>query len=1358
MGRGDGEGTWRWAASGRSGWSARSPWSATAGSSPAAEVGSRKARTVLALLAVDAPAAVPVDRLVEAVWPAGPPRSPAENVATMVSRLRAALDPSVVVSVPGGYRLGDALGVDLAEAAALLRAAQGRAADGEPAPALAAARRALDVLGPGAVLLDHPGAEWAAAAGAEAARLLRTARHAGAAAALSLADPATAASLAAAAVAADPLDEAGSRLLMRAHQLAGEPARGLTEYARLRAALADELGADPAPETATVHAELLRGERPDPPALGERPDAPARGRRPDPAQRRPQPAAGAGRLVGREVEEDRLAGLWSAATAGEPGFVLITGAAGLGKTRLATEAAALAAATGGRVLQARCYRTEKSLLLQPLADAIRPVVTGLPAAVLAELAGPDPAALAAVAPDLDAVLGPSGPLDQGPDVPLRRAFAALAGFLRRLAARGPVLLLLDDLQEAGVTTVDFLHHLARHSTGTALLVIGVARSGEGDEAAARLADVATALPVAPLGPAAVARLAADAGRPELAGELHRLTRGHALFVVETLRGLGAGEPGIPGSLRDAVLARVRRLGPETEELLRAASVLGPPFDPGILAGLLGVPGPDAARRCERALGAALLAVVGDAYEFVNDLVQEVLYATTPAPTRVQHHRQAADLLADRPEAAAAHAAAAGQPLRAVRAWLRAGEESLRRWAAPDAEAFLDRALATLSTVEDPGRAELVGRLHLARGRAREARGAFEGAWADHQQAVALAREAGDQRLEMAALRQLGGDVLVGRGRPITLCVSYLEAGVRIAHGLGDRVSETDLLGRLAVVSANQLRFDLAVRHGSAAVAIARAAADPQALAAALDGLKTAYAYLGDVARLEPILAELEPLLRSQGDLWRLQWAVLESAFPAVARGDWDAAAERIATARTLNRRSRFGAYEAWFVMHGGWVDRLRGDGAAAVAAGREAVAVAARDGSGHPWWPAAAYAFLGATLLTAGDRAAAVPALETSVRLASDTGADGYLLRGARTAGGGDRRPGPAGPGRRAAGRHHRPGRQRLAARRRRLPGRRPGLAGGRGAGAGRGRAGPVPAGGPGGGLARPGRPRQRAGRGRRRRPRRRRGGPAAGRTGRHPGRPARRGPARGSDQLGQQGGGPGRAARLDRPVVDLAADLGGDGLAPARPGSVCAVVQAAAGAVPVQPVPHVEVLLEVVAQRHVQERPPAGGQLHRGGQPALHDGQVARGQVPVQVGHVAAHLEARRPAASERPGRSAARSPRPSAAPGPGAVAAGYAPRPRGAAGAAPTPEPPTAHHADLLVRAGSRARRAAPSRSATAAGSKPDDVAGELEVLLGPVADGRQARRRAGAATTSSGLPTNTDRSRSRGKRATCSTISAL
>lgn len=928
---------------------------------PDREVGSRKARTLLAVLATARPAGVPVDRLVAALWPDGPPRNPVENVATLVSRLRAALGPATVAAVPGGYRLGD-VAVDLDRAEALVRTARA----GEPGPALAAARAAVDLLGTGEALPEHPDAEWATPARASAVRLLRAARHLAAEAALALPDPAAAVAAAQAAVDADPLDEAGTRLLLRAHQLAGEPARGLAAYARLREVLADELGADPAPETAAVHAALLRGTRPG-------------------ARTTSRPVTSA--LAGRAAETGRLAGAWSAATAGTAGFVLVTGAAGIGKTRLAEEAAALAEATGGQVLRARCYGTERSLFLQPLADAVRPVVTALPPSVLAGLAGADPAALAAVVPDVTAVLGPAAPPAGAADVQRRRAYAALAGFLLRLADRAPVLLVLDDLQEAGLATVDFLAHLARQSARAPLLVVATLRTGEGDEAAARLDGVAEPLPVEPLDPAAVDRLAADAGRPDMGSRIYRLTRGHTLFVVETLRGLEAGERGVPGTLRDAVLARVRRLGPDVEEAMRAASVLGPPFDPDTVAGVLGIPGAEAARRCERALRVGLLTVAGDAYEFVNDLVQEVLRASTPAPTRVSHHRRAADVLADRPEAAAAHAAAAGQPVRAARGWLAAGEDALRRWAAPDAEAFLDRALDTLADAEE---AELRARLHLARGRARETRGAFGDAWTDHERAVALARESGDRRLEMAALRQLGGDVPIGGGRPIDVCVPPLEAGVRIARELADPVSEADLLGRLAVVTANQLRLDLAVRHGEAAVAAARAAG-PQATAAALDGLKTAYAQLGDIAGLERVLPELEPLLRRQGDLWRLQWAVLESAYPAIARCDWDAALGRIAAARELNRRSRYGTYESFFALHAGWVHRLRGDATAELAAGREAVALA---GGGHPWWPSAAHAFLGGTLLARGDRAAAVPELETAVRFADGRGVPGFLLRG----------------------------------------------------------------------------------------------------------------------------------------------------------------------------------------------------------------------------------------------------------------------------------------------------------------------------------------------------------------------------
>jgi hypothetical protein len=64
--------------------------------------------------------------------------------------------------------------------------------------------------------------------------------------------------------------------------------------------------------------------------------------------------------------------------------------------------------------------------------------------------------------------------------------------------------------------------------------------------------------------------------------------------------------------------------------------------------------------------------------------------------------------------------------------------------------------------------------------------------------------------------------------------------LRIAESTGDRATEADLLGRLAIIAANRLRLDVALDYGLRAVAAARASADEHALAAGLDGLKIAY--------------------------------------------------------------------------------------------------------------------------------------------------------------------------------------------------------------------------------------------------------------------------------------------------------------------------------------------------------------------------------------------------------------------------------------------------------------------------------------------------------------------------------------
>ncbi|GEL17770.1 ATP-binding protein [Pseudonocardia asaccharolytica] len=945
----------------------------TRGAAPgsAVPIGSRKARRLLALLAAHRGRVVDVREIVDALWAGERPRRPEDNVATLVSRLRAALGDGVVLGGRAGYHLGrpPAVRVDVDEATALDAEARRRTAAGDVAPAAAAARRGLDLLGDGEVLVGEPGAAWIDAVRDATAALLRSLRLTLAEAALAAGDPGVAAAAARAATRTDPLDERAHRLLMTAHQAAGEPARALAAYAELRGALADELGVDPAPDTRALHLEILRGTRVDPP---RRPPIAVPAAPPTPA--------------GREAELETLRAAWSAAAAGRTAALLLTGEAGIGKTTLAAAAAGLARTTGGQVLEARCYAAERSLLLQPVLDALGPALRTRPPGAVRQLAGAGAGVLAALLPE--AVTAPGEPaLDRGSaELVHRRTCDAIIGLLRALAAERPVLLVLDDLHNAGVSTLELLHYLVRRPATARLLVLATVRTEEGAPVLDTLGEVCGRLDVGPLSAAAVALLASRAGAPRLAEDILRRTRGHTLFVVETLRGLAAGEAGVPESLQAAVLARLRRADPEVERVLRAGAVLGAAVPPQIVSALLDLPLPEVVQRCEQAAAARLLVPAGEAYEFANDLVQESLLATTPAPTRAAHHRRAADLLADHPEAEAAHAAAVADWPRAARAWLRAGEAALGRFAAADAQALLAQALDAAGRVDA---AALTGRVHLARARAREALGAFGPAVADLEAALAAARAAGDRGLEMAALRHYAGDLTSALGLPER--ARRLDAGLRIAMQLGDRGAQADLYGWQAVVAANQLRFTDAIELGRRAVTAGRAAGTEEALGAGLDGLKTAYAYLGDTARLTPVLGRLEPLLRRRGDLRLLSWAVFESALPAVAAADWDTATARVAEAMEINERSGFRVHRAWLVAHQGWIARLRGRLDEAVALGHDAVGLAAA--AGHDWWRSTANALLATTLLERGEVADAVALLTEARSAAERGGAEGYLLR-----------------------------------------------------------------------------------------------------------------------------------------------------------------------------------------------------------------------------------------------------------------------------------------------------------------------------------------------------------------------------
>jgi DNA-binding SARP family transcriptional activator len=972
---------------------------------PEGQIGSRKSRTLLKLLAVERPTLVPVDRIVEVLWDAKPPAAAEQNVATLVSRLRAVLGAGVIQGGRQGYRLavGRGVGVDLDAAAGYCGHAE-RTVRTAAAVALAAAERALGLLSAGTALAEEPYAAWADPAREELRRLLRRGRLIAAQAALGTGDAPTAARYAEAAMAADPLDETAHRWYMSAAAAAGEQAKALAAYAALSERLGEQLGTDPAPQTRELHLAILRGQPVDPAGVGGRgPDGAGRAVAAVPAADRTAAlgmgAAAAGipglgriaapgpALAGRDTEVGALRAAWHAATGGEPGLVMIVGEAGIGKTALAEFMGAEAEADGATVLRTRCYETERSLFLQPVIEAITPVVTRTPAAALGELLGEHAPAAAALLPEAAALLGPSPAWRGSVEMERRRAFEAVTALLRGLAARSPVLLVVDDLQYAGQSTVELLHYLGRHVPGSRLLTVATVRAENDAELGAALAPVARRIEVGPLGPEAVRQLASAVGQGGLADTILRRTGGHTFFVVESLRALAGGDEGMPESLVSAVQARVRRTGPAAETLLRAAAVLGATVDPLALSALLDLTPAAALELCEVALDARLLVISGRDYEFANDLIREALYASTPEPTRLAYHRRAADLLTGQPESLARHAAAAGDWPRAARAWLLAAEDAMRRYAATDAATLATQAH---DAAERAGDTEVAARALLMRGRAHEAVALPDAALNDLTRAAVGARAAGDPRLEMLALHELGGDVPVSLGLPITYNETNLERGLQIAESLGDRASQADLLSRLAVVAANRLDYDRALDYGLRGLAAGRASGAEQALADGLDGLKTAYVGIGDVPALTEVLAELGPLVRRLGDPFRLQWVEFESAFVCVAAADWDGAAQAIQAGIEANRRAGYPHFTSWYVAHLGWLARLRGHDDEAVTQGRRALALTER--YPHPWGLALGCAMLGSTLLLVGDRVEAIRLFERGLAAAEEAGVETGVL------------------------------------------------------------------------------------------------------------------------------------------------------------------------------------------------------------------------------------------------------------------------------------------------------------------------------------------------------------------------------
>jgi DNA-binding SARP family transcriptional activator len=706
---------------------------------PNATLGSKKARVLLKLLVVRRGRHVSMDTIVDALWGDEPPTKAVENVATLVSRLRTVLGSGVIDGGRAGYRLIVPPGctVDADDASRLVEEAEARLEAGQPALAATAAAQALEVLAAGMPLdAENAAGEWLDDLRREVDRLLRRARVAGWRGRTGVGEHRRALALAEQAVTSDPLDEEAHRAVIVAYHRLGEPGEALAAYERVRTVLVEQLGADPGPETQALHLAVLRGE----PVSDDDPD------------RAPEVRT---QLVGREPDLGDLVRCWEEASQGAASCVLVAGESGIGKTTVVDALAREVTSTGATAVAARCYESEQSLFLQPVVDIMRSIVGTLPPAVVSEAAGNFSGVLASLVPEIVHVVGPvEHERETTPEMERRRTFEGVASFLATVSRRRPLLVVLDDLDNAGASTLDLIQFVLRWDRSAPLLFAATLPTDCLGPVESQLDGRVTTLHLGPLSHDAVHHLARDAGHPDLGDELVRLTHGHTAFVVEALAAVSEDDGGrvtIPESLRSAVLTRVARCGPEVDELLRGAVVAGSVFDVEHVADLLGLDGTEAVRRCEAALRAGLLVEAGVAYEFANDVIRDVLYGATPAPSRAMRHRRLAALLHDQPEAAADHAAAGGDWEMAVDRWLDAASRSLAAFANREADGLLTRAFDACAMLSDPSRA---ARVQLLRGRARLALARYDDASQDLAAVRTLARATGDSALEATALEEL----------------------------------------------------------------------------------------------------------------------------------------------------------------------------------------------------------------------------------------------------------------------------------------------------------------------------------------------------------------------------------------------------------------------------------------------------------------------------------------------------------------------------------------------------------------------------------------------------------------------------
>ncbi|HZP57717.1 MAG TPA: AAA family ATPase [Dehalococcoidia bacterium] len=605
-------------------------------------------------------------------------------------------------------------------------------------------------------------------------------------------------------------------------------------------------------------------------------------------------------VIGRGEHLAALERMLDELAAGAGATLLVSGEAGIGKSRLVAEARRAAEARPRaaplQVMVGQCFEADGSLPYAPIIDLLRTCVAVHDAATVADCIGAGGPHLVKLLPELARIIpGVASAPALEPEREKRALFGALDDFIARMAARAPVMLIVEDLHWSDDTSLEFIVRLARRVPSQPILLMLTYRSDETtpalDHCLAALdrARLSVEWALRPLSPAEVdtmIRAIFGLDQPVRGDFLHAiadLTEGNPFFIEEVLRTLVASgdifygargwdrkpveELRIPRTVHDAVAQRSARLSSEAQELLRVAAVAGRRFDFALLERLSGRGESDLLPLFKELLAAQLIVEESaDRFAFRHALMQHAIYSGLLARERRALHQRIARTLEDM------HAAQDGAPLADLalhyyraEAWeqalaysRRVAEDAQRIYAMSEAIEHCTRAIDCERRLgREPGASLL-----RQRGAAAEHAGRFDLARADFEASLQAARRAGDPAAEWQALMDLG---FLWAGRDYQRTGDYFRRALDLARARAEPLLIARSLNRLGnwLVNTNDTANGIAQHRD--ALPLFEQAGDRAGMAETHDLLGMAYGIHGDRVRSVAHYDRAIELMRALGD-------------------------------------------------------------------------------------------------------------------------------------------------------------------------------------------------------------------------------------------------------------------------------------------------------------------------------------------------------------------------------------------------------------------------------------------------------------------------------------------------------------